>query len=178
MREPGTPSCWPQDVDCDGNLMNEHLDDQSKRWESFLASVPSSWLPVAAAFHGAFGVVQGEHESDGTWSIDLMFGLTEPRILLRAAPVRFRAVTSGQDVWLHQHVEQEGGVLVAEDARVVVSWSDNFASGVNATLSVYASDVRYRDAVEKACARHREVYNDDEDEAVRHNQVAIASRVT
>ena len=145
--------------------MDDGDHDQSRRWESFLSALPPSWLPVAEAFHEASGVVEGEHEPDGSWSIDLMFGLPELRTLLSAAPVKLTTITSGQDVWLDQHVEQEGGVLVAEGARVVVSWSDNFASGINATLSMYATDARYQVAVEEACAQHQEHYDDDQDEA-------------
>jgi hypothetical protein len=143
----------------------KHDDDQSNGWAAFLSALPPSWFSVATAFNSASGVVEGEHEPDGTWTVDLLFGLSDVRRLLQAAPARFTSVAVGQDCWLDQHLEQEGGVLVAASARAVFSWNDNFASGLNATLSVYASDDRYQAAVEEAHAAHAEVFDGDQDEA-------------
>ena len=139
-------------------------DDDDNRWATFISALPSAWVPVAAAFGNASGIVEGKVEPDGTWQIDLTFGVSDLSDLVRAAPVTFTAVDSGQSWWLDQHLEDEGGVVVAAGARAIMSWNDNFAAGVTATLAIYASDERYEAALADAREAHAETYDEDQDE--------------
>jgi hypothetical protein len=139
-------------------------DDDHHRWRTFISALPSEWLPVATAFSKACGVVEGNIEEDGSWTLDLTFGLSELRQLLRDAPVEFTAVDVDQ-VWvLQQHVEVEAGIHVAREARAVLSWHDHFAAGLGVSLSVYATDERYDAALAAARDTHAETYSDDQDE--------------
>ncbi len=124
-------------------------DDDKVRWDAFLEALPPAWLPVAGAFRRSSGIVEAHVEPDGSWILDLSFGTSGVGTLLRDAPVKFKAVATEQDWWLDQHLESEGGVAVARDARAIVTWSDHFACGLNATLSVYADDERFRSAMEE-----------------------------
>jgi hypothetical protein len=125
-------------------------DDEKTRLDAFLAVLPSAWVPVAAAFTRSSGIVDAHVDPDGSWTLDLTFGLTPVGTLLRHAPVKFSSVASGQDWWLDQHLESEGGVAVASEARAIVTWSDDFAAGLNATLRVFASRAAYDAAVFEA----------------------------
>ena len=124
-----------------GNDNNEGAPDDD--WVTFLSALPSSWVPVATAFKEAFGVVDGRHDGDGSWSLDLSFGLSDVRALLRDAPVTFTAVGTAQDWWHDAHLESESGTLIAREGRAVVAWLDHFSAGVSATLHVCTTDERY-----------------------------------
>lgn len=144
-------------------------DDDGIRWAAFIAALPSAWVPVAMAFSRASGVVEGKLEPDGAWTLDLMFGLPDLSHLLREAPVEFVSVASGESWWMDQHLEDEGGVAVAKAARAIISWTDNFASGLNATLCIFSSDEVYEAALAEARTRHEERYDDEED-AIRQER--------
>ena len=138
-------------------------DDDDKRWAAFLLALPSAWVPVATAFSKACGVVDGSVEADGSWTLDLTFGLSELSKLVRSAPVTFTAVDVGQAWMLQQHLEFESGVHVCREARAVLCWHDHFAAGLSATLWVYASDERYEAALADARKAHAENYDEDDD---------------
>ena len=137
----------------------------ASEWEAFLFGLPPSWRPVALAFDGACGIVEGNHEPDGGWTLTLSYGLSDVRRLLRAAPVGFTAVEDHQEWWLDQHLESECGLLVAKEGRAFISWSDNFAAGVNVRLCVCATADRYASALAEAERRHADVYGGDEHHA-------------
>lgn len=122
------------------------------RWDAFMSSLDPAWMPVALAFNDAFGVVRAARAPDGGWVLDLSCALADVDDLLRSAPAPFVPVANEQDWLLDQHLESEGGVLVASEVRAVVSWSDHFAAGLHATLRVCASAEAYEDAVAEACA--------------------------
>ena len=145
-------------------MSDDATNAEGNRWDAFTAALPTSWLPMAVAFQKAFGIVEGEHQPDGSWCIDLTFGLCDLNVLLRAAPADFAAVKSGQDWWLDQHLENEGGILVARDARAIIEWSDHFSAGLNATLHVFTSEERYEAALSEARERHADNYDDEEQE--------------
>ncbi len=148
-------------ADDGGDVTHQDNGDAHERWQSFLTGVPPAWLPMATAFGEASGVVEGELDADGSWSVDVMFALSDVKRLLQAAPVAFTPVAAHQNWWIDAHLEDEGGVAVAKDARAVVVWNDNFASGLNATLHVFASQERFEDKVAELKA---EASDDDEDD--------------
>lgn len=134
--------------------------DTTERWRSFVSTLPSTWLSVATAFEESSGILRGEHEPDGSWIIDVTFSLGDVRRLLRSAPVAFHGVAAHQNWWLDAHLEDEGGIAVANEARAVVVWNDNFASGLDATLHVFASQERF----EAKVAELRTEASDDDDD--------------
>lgn len=145
-------------------MADEFADAQTMRWDAFTSALPPSWLPVAIVLQKASGIVEGKHDPDGSWFIDLSYGLSAVSDIVRAAPAAFAAVKSGQDWWLDQHLENEGGILVARDARAIIEWSDHFSAGLNATLHVFTSDERYEAAVSEARERHADNYDEEDEE--------------
>jgi hypothetical protein len=145
--------------------LNDQADDKQRRaaWDTFLAGVPSLWQPMAAALASSTGMVDGEHGIDGSWSITLSCGFGELRAILVAAPAPFDVLDSGQDWWLDQHLESEGGVLVAQGQHALVIWTDHFAAGLNVTLCVFSSEARFRAAVKEARSQHALTYDEDPD---------------
>lgn len=136
-----------------GAAMTDGGDDEGKRWAVFVAALPPLWLPVAGAFREAFGVLEGHHEPDGSWTLDLTYGLWDLRRLLVRAPVSFKAVEASEDWWGDCHLESEAGFHASRDGRAIVTWSDHFSAGMSATLRVFTSVERFDAALSEA--RHR-----------------------
>lgn len=143
--------------------MSGQVDDaQQRTWDTFLRGLPPVWQPLGNAFGGAFGIAEGETEPDGSWSMTLGCGLCGIGDLVALAPVQLKVSDSGADWWLDQHLESEGGVLIADADRVLLTWTDHFAAGLMVTLNVFADRARYTAAVEQARSTHAEVYCDDD----------------
>lgn len=132
------------------------------------APTPLDWSLLLADFAEA-RAEPVEHEPDGSWRVEVICGLASPTALLARAPVPFTTHERSRDPMYDDFgadVEDEttSGVEASDDARAIFTWADHWQAGLCATLAVYATEARYRAALEAVLEGIEGEDEDDDDE--------------